>query len=386
MKKIILFLSILLNTFCYSQDLVITSAQISPGQDIQPVIKQASETLSDGSSIILPTGQTYIFNGSVLFTKKISIVGNFCKFTRGQTTTDADLNKWGCMISYQINERKTSGIQITNLYFESKSGGSATDGLLKFINTEAVVTGCTFTNFGNYGITFQHYDNYSKGLIYNNHFGPCRGLNDLGYGVVAYGENLTWIKTVPSLKNILTIENNVFDGCRHAFAGGGNALYIADRNLILENYLSHGMDAHEKMSETGFNKFPSRFVVWSNNTLINKYNVDGSPILPGQDNRKLSKSAGLIRGGEAVVYGNVVIGYRDAFGVIDFTAMAKGTAPSLEFRPKVYHWDNTYTPYPNADRTSELMRNYNVAWYPEVYNYPKPGYNPEIYPNTNRLK
>lgn len=386
MKKIFIHLFLLLSTFCYSQNFEITNAQISPGEDIQPLIKRAAEIVNDGYSIILPTGQTYVFNGNVLFTKKISIIGNGSKFIRSSTATDLQLNLWGYMIAYQINERKSSGIQITNLSFESKQGGAATDGLLKFINTEAIVTGCSFANFGNYGITFQHYDNYSKGLIYNNHFGSCRGLNDLGYGIVVYGENLTWITTVPALKNILCVQNNEFTGCRHAIAGGGNALYNADRNLVLENYLSHGLDAHEKMSETGFNRFPSRFVIWSNNTFINKYNVDGSEILPLQDNRKLSKSAGLVRGGEALIYGNTVIGYRDAFGVIDFTSMAKNTPPPAEYRPKVYHWDNTYKPYPNTDRTSELMRNYNPAWYPEVYNMLKPGYQPLPYPHINRLK
>ncbi len=367
---------------------VIELPYISPGEDIQPLIDKAFLDGSDGDVIKPPKGSTYIFNKNTHTNKRISLDTNGCKFIRHPETTDADLKAWGNMITYEINDRKDSGIVISGIEFESREGGSAVDGLLKFINTSGfTVTNCKFTKFGYFGIAVQHEDTFANGLIYNNYIGKCRGLNDFGYGGLVYGENNTWRETFnPNSRNIIVFEDNILEGCRHSLAGGGNALYMANKNLILENYLGAGLDAHEKMSDTGANRFPTRLVIWSNNTFINKKNVDGSEIIVGQDNRLLAKMAGQVRGGEAVIYGNTVTGYRDAFAVLDYTAMAKNIAPLPEYRPKVYHWENTYTAYPNTDRTSELMRNYNPEWYPEVYNKVRPGYQAEIYPHPKRLK
>ncbi len=365
---------------------------VNPGNDndIQPNLQAAINQASNGDRIILPAG-TFVFNGVITTTKKVSLYSTGCTLYRSEAVSDATLLGWGAMFIYNINDRASSGIKVQGVTFKSKipsitpndGGSTCADYLLKFINaTDFVVTNCNFYNFGNAGIFVEHYDDLARGLIYNNSFNQCKGYDGLGlgYGVVVVGNNLSWpADPLFGTNNFIFIENNSFDGCRHACSGGGSALYVARYNTITNNLIAQGLDAHERISGTGLNTYATRATEMYSNTLTNTtfkitqfanaaaraafvpYNngnhyaiqLDtlvtyvstglsagnwavavlpipsplGPAIIAGKNAQELSNNSILIRGGESVVYNNTINGFRYGVGLIDFTVLGGGAYP-----------------------------------------------------------
>lgn len=363
------------------------------GNDLQPNLQTAVTASSHGDTLVLPAG-SYLYNSVITTTKKISLYSTGCDIARSDSTPDATVLGWGAMFIYNINSRDSTGIVVQGISFMSKTpsitpgdgGSTVADYLLKFIcATDFIVTNCAFYYAGNAGIYVQHYDDVSRGLIYDNDFQRCKGYDGLGlgYGVVIVGLNLQWTTEVQfGSSNFIFIENNTFNGWRHAISSGGCARYVARYNTIQNNLIGQGLDAHERLSFTGTNKYAARATELYSNTLTNTtfkitqladtaartafapYSVGdhymiqldqtttppnygayvstgtsagnwtaatlpipsplGPPIIVGKNAQQLSNNSTLIRGGEAVVYDNTITGFRFGVGLIDFTILEPG--------------------------------------------------------------
>lgn len=370
---------------------------VNPGNDndIQPNIQAAVNSATDGDRIVIPAG-TFIFNNYIITTKKLSFYSTGCTLYRSESVSDSMLFGWGYMITLNINDTAPSGIVIQGITFKSKvgsitpldGGSTCADYLLKIINaTDFVITNCGFHNVGNAGIFVEHYDTLARGLIYNNTFYRCKGYDGLGlgYGVIIAGTNGQWVSSPQfGTNNFIFIENNTFDGCRHAIAAAGCALYVGRYNTIINNLIGQGLDAHERTTGTGLNTYAARATELYNNTLTNTtfkltqfanaaaraafvpYNIgnhygiqvdvgqpdsgkafvstglsagnwavatvplsspNGPPIITGKNAQELANNSIIIRGGEALVYNNTISGFRYGVGLIDFTVLGGGSYP-----------------------------------------------------------
>ncbi len=361
------------------------------GNDIRPNLQIAVNNANNGDVIELPFG-AFSYNGIITTDKLISIYSTGCTLYRSESIPDATLLNWGAMFVYNSNVQTSSGVKVSGITFKSKTpsitpndgGSTCADYLLKFINcTDFIVKNCNFYNFGNAGIFVEHYDYISRGLIYNCSFNYCKGYDGLGlgYGIVVAGNNdQPWMPSAQfGTSNFIFIENNTFDGCRHAIAGAGAARYVARYNNIVNNLIAQGLDVHERTSGTGLNTYASRATEMYNNTLINTtfkitqfadataraafvpysngdhYAIqldtlvtyvsnglsagnwavatlpiptrNGPPIIVGKNAQELSNNSILIRGGEALVYSNTISGFRYGVGLIDFTVLGGGAYP-----------------------------------------------------------
>jgi len=328
------------------------------------------------------------------------------------------------MFYYNINKTTPSNISVTGITFRSKNpskvkgdGGSlASDVGIRFFHcADFVVAYCRFEYFGNAAIAILHTDTIARGLICKNQFyRNAKGFDGLGlgYGVVVYGDNNKW---VPNPKfgsnNFIFIENNTFDYHRHAIAAGGCGLYVARYNTITNNIIAqdnstHAIDAHEARGGKlgNGNYFSTRAIEVYNNTILNTTFYGGKPIVSGQKASMLIERAIAIRGGEAVVYGNTIKGYRfgGSVGIAVFpwgtnyplpysTGYLSGLAlgakhlgtNATQSNGDVFYWGNKYTPY-DASQESKFFYNYDPAYFIEGRDFhlvAKPGYAVYEYPH-----
>ncbi len=328
----------------------------SPGadKDIQPAIQTAVNGAVNGDIIVLPAGQ-FIVNKSVVISKFISIKGQGMGQTilyRSESTPDATLSNdgsWRAILRFTINSTASSGIVVSDLTLKSKKPSLVTgDGLsvasdigIEMVRClDFVITNCHFENFGNGGVSILHDDNLARGLIYKCEFvHNCKGYDalGLGYGVVIYGMNDSWIADPKfGSGNFIFIEDNIFDYHRHSVAGGGCALYVFRYNTVRNNVAgntAHAIDAHEARLEAGSNYYSTRAIEVYNNSIINTLFKDGTTncpngtaIVTGKSPSWLVECAIRTRGGEALIHDNYIEGYR--FGVGLVTPKLTSTYPS----------------------------------------------------------
>ena len=433
MKKILTstIFSIFILTSSQSKTIQVTN----PGnnKDIQPAISSALRIALDGDILSIPEG-IFIFNKNIVVTKTISLKGAGIGKTilyRSESVPDSILTNsdiWNEMFYYNINKTTPSNISVTGITFRSKNpskvkgdGGSlASDVGIRFFHcADFVVAYCRFEYFGNAAIAILHTDTIARGLICKNQFyRNAKGFDGLGlgYGVVVYGDNNKW---VPNPKfgsnNFIFIENNTFDYHRHAIAAGGCGLYVARYNTITNNIIAqdnstHAIDAHEARGGKlgNGNYFSTRAIEAYDNTIINTTFYDGATILPGQKVNRLIERAIAIRGGEAIVRGNVIKGYR--FGMsVGVAVFPWGTTYPLPYSPgyisgsalganhsgtnvsqgngDAFFWGNKFTPYDNLPE-SNVFYNYDPSHFVRGRDYhvqAKPGYVPYTYPHPHTL-
>lgn len=404
----------------------------SPGNnnDIQPAIYAALGSAIDGDIIAIPQG-TFVFNKNIVISKFISFKGEGIGRTvlyRSESVSDATLsssNSWDTMLKFSINKSVPSYISVSGITFKSKmpslvpgdSGSVASDIGIKFINClDFIVTNCRFEYFGNGAVAVSHTDTLARGLISKNEFyHNAKGFNGLGlgYAIVVYGENKKWI-TNPGFgsKNFIFIEDNTFDMHRHAIAAGGCGLYVAryntiSNNIVTENVSNHAIDTHAARGGAlgNTNYYSTRAIEVYNNTIVNTTFDDKTPITAGQSVKRLMERAIAIRGGEAVVYNNIIKGYR--FGGAIFTdEIPFGTSYPIPYSPgylsglalgsshtgtttsrsngDLFYWGNTFTAYIDPqNRSSQDFYNYQPQYYQENRDFhltAKPGYRPCPYP------
>lgn len=360
----------------------------NPGNynDIRPNLQTAiNAAAATGDTIILPTG-SFLYTGSITTTKRFTLKGatpaivNWNGFasnyniettaltydlipttilSRDEDIPDASLSsvamiKFNDPAGSPQTSVTTDGVVISDIDFRSKipsnngypangGGSTAPDGLslaadycLYFNKSvDFKVTRCIFKYFGNAAIRYDHWDSVSRGVIYKCQFERnAKGADGLGlgYGVVVYGQNLSWI-TNPKFgtNNFLFIENCTFNLHRHSIAGGGCGRYVARYNYIQDNIVTylrscHAIDGHGRRGEPpatlgSGNYFATHTIEAYNNKIINQYRYDGThtsakvPIGGTTDEDDLIERAIFTKESFATVYNNIIKGYRFGTGV-----------------------------------------------------------------------
>lgn len=425
----LVFILLVLSNIIFAKTIQVTS----PGanMDIQPNIQTAVNSAVNGDIVVLPAGQ-FTFTKTVNITKFISIKGQGLGVTvliRPETMTDASLAEVS-MFRYNINSTTSSGIVFSDMTLKSKKPSLVNgDGLsrandmgVEFVKCmDFAVTRCRFEYFGNGAVSVIHEDNLASGVIYKNEFvHNAKGYDalGLGYGVVVYGVNNSWI-TDPKFgsSNFIFIEDNLFDYHRHSVAGGGCGLYVFRYNNVKNNIAgntAHAIDAHEARLEKGGNYYSTRAIEVYNNNIVNTMFKDGTancpdgtPIVAGKDPSWLTEVAICTRGGEALIHDNYIEGYRFGVGLVAnniltgayplayqqgyLSAVKYGDAHTGVDADKGagdnYVWNDTYKSYAPTNSKCVYFYNYSTSYIKserDYHLYAKANYTPYTYPHPLR--
>ncbi|MCB0397233.1 MAG: T9SS type A sorting domain-containing protein [Flavobacteriales bacterium] len=369
-------------------------------KDILPNITSALNDATDGDVILLPQGR-FMISGRIYLKKKISFVGygiwdeankTGTLLYRDPNASDNDLKNNNAMTMFYVDPQtdETFDIAFSGFTIRGKQPSlKAGDGLstladngiyLRFVNGFRI-SHMRFEYFGESAVHVVHRDSIAHGLIdhcefYFNVKDPNgeqgnKGLG-LGYGVVMYSDNQVWLDDPRfGTDNFIFIEDNFFEFHRHSVAAGGGALYVARYNVVKNNLVASGIDAHESYgAPSGGNRFATRAVEIYENTIINTVYRDFTPINPGDEKDvKLVPIEGIgIRGGEAVVHHNTIKGYLYGGRIVDHSFNAsKPVVYPLPYQPgydsglklgpnhsgtdpangegDLFYWENDFTPH-----------------------------------------
>lgn len=226
--------------------------------------------------------------------------------------------------------------------------------------TDFRVDHCYFTGFGSAGLRV---DGPSSGVIDHNLFADNykAGINNLGYGVVVYGDDRWPADTQPGSAEALFVEDNMFTGNRHAIAAGGGAHYIFRHNLVQGNVVAHAVDAHGP----GYG--------WSHGTrMVEIYdNIIETP--------QHNEAAIAIRGGDGVVFGNTIRGYQTPILLVvewGTPDSQKDSYPAKDQIRDLWIWDNDAGRVV-IDQTAQGF----VEIGRDLFLEPMPAYTPYTYPH-----
>jgi hypothetical protein len=330
------------------------------------------------------------------------------------------------MIHYNINSNVPSNIDVSLMTLRSQwpsislgDGGSlASDIGIKFTNcVDFKVHNCRFMNFGNGAIDVRHRDYLARGLIYSNQFyHNAKGYDGLGlgYGVVIYAENLKWITNVKfGGPGFIFIEDNTFDYHRHSIAAGGCALYVAryntiTNNIINDNVSTQALDAHGARGNAygSANYFATRAVELYNNTITNTTFLSGTTINGSTYEDSLIERAIYIRGGEAIIHDNTIIGYRFGGGLTEEGDLYWGSSYPLKYASgyisgliygsshtgtdlqkgdgDFWYYSNTFSTYNGNCATFHNYKTANFTVDRDYHLVAKPNYTTYTYPHPKR--
>jgi hypothetical protein len=400
----------------------------SPGEhhDIQPNLQAAVDAAAPGDTVLLPEGEFYL-DGRVIINKFISVRGRGdqeggTKLYRREEISDDQLSSWGTMMQFRCNSDEPSHIVLSDIYFKGKNpslipgdGGSTVNdyGVQFRLCVDFVVAHNKFEHFGFAAVQVYHRDALARGLVAENEF--FQNLNiepdsdhfNLGYGVVVYGEDETWIPDPQfGSDNFIFIEDNTFIEHRHSVACGGTGRYVFRNNHVIDNLVSSAVDAHG--GGMWGNTLSSRAFEVYENEITNTRFRDGTPIdqpPPNNPCSDLASYAIYFRGGEGLVYKNTIQGFRYGVGL---TTEITGSYPvitqigynsGLNLGPShsgielpasdgdVFIWENNFIPY-DGSSCIQPFRNARVDLLQEGRDYhleiPKPGYSPYVYPHPLR--
>ncbi len=306
----------------------------SPGDhnDIQPALQAAVDAASDGTTLRLPAGE-YILNKRVTVTRFVSIRGKGSgaggtKLYRRNDVDDRllDGSGWTFMLFFNVGSRASSRIVVSDIWFQSKTPASrslAQDyGIFLLDAVDFVVANNRFDYFGEAAVRVQHPDTLARGLVCNNlfmnNYRRVESARTLGYGVVVHGAQKEWV-TQPGFggDNFIFIENNRFEGHRHAITSGGCALFVARYNEIVDNLYGQAIDAHGGGAWS--NAFSARAYEVYHNTVNN---VSLSPVFGGGT----VHHAVAFRGGEGLLHHNTISGHF-GYGLQVRTEVFEGSYP-----------------------------------------------------------
>jgi hypothetical protein len=402
---------------------VITVPNPGENHDIQPNLQAAVDAATPGNTVLLPAGEFYL-DGRVTINKFINIRGRGSqeggtKLYRREDISDDQLNSWGTMLQFRCNSDEPSHIILSDIYFKGKNpslvpgdGDSTVNdyGVQFRLCVDFVVAHNKFEHFGFAAVQVYHRDMLARGLVTQNEFfqnlniEPDSDYFNLGYGVVVYGEDETWIPDPQfGSDNFIFIEDNTFIEHRHSVACGGTGRYVFRKNRVIDNLVSSAVDAHG--GGMWGNTLSSRAFEVYENEIYNTRFRDGTPIdqpPPNNTCSDLVSYAIYFRGGEGLVYKNTIQGFRYGVGL---TTEITGSYPvitqigynsGLNLGPShtgidlpasdgdVFIWENNFIPYDESS-CIQPFRNAREDLLQEGRDYhleiPKPGYSPYTYPH-----
>jgi hypothetical protein len=223
---------------------------------------------------------------------------------------------------------------------------------------------CYFEGFGFAGVRVE---SASSGVVDHVIFVDNfkRGIDNLGYGVVVYGEDHWDAEVQPGGAQATFVEDSLFVGSRHAIAANAGAHYVFRYNQVLHNVVACAVDAHGM----GYGSTHGTRYVEIYHNLIGD---------PAHDWCGIG-----IRGGAGVIFENTIEDYENPILLIlewGTPDSLKAKYPALDQVQELYIWDNQITdgpPEPQVDETGvgfiEAGRDY--------FNEPKPAYVPYEYPH-----
>lgn len=223
---------------------------------------------------------------------------------------------------------------------------------------------CYFEGFGAAAIRIE---GASRGVvdhsIFVDNYKP--GIGNLGYGVVVYGTDEWAEDPAAGTAEAVFVEDNVFVGSRHAIASNAGAHYVFRHNLVQENVEACAVDAHG----LGFGSARgTRYVEVYQNVIEEPEDA----------------WCGIgIRGGDGVIFGNTIRGYRNPILLIlewGTPKSLKASYPAKDQIREMWVWDNT-----SGGRATEPRIDPEATGFlkegRDYWTEPKPGYNPYEYPH-----
>jgi hypothetical protein len=190
-------------------------------------------------------------------------------------------------------------------------------------------------------------------------------INNLGYGVVVYGENHWDAEPQPGGSQATFVEDSLFVSNRHAIAASSGAHYVFRNNQVLHGVEACGVDAHGM----GFGSaHGTRYVEIY-------HNVIKDPVYDW---------CGIgIRGGSGVIFENTIQDYKNPLLLIlewGTPDSYKAEYPAKDQVQELYIWDNQITGGPSEPQVDETGMGF-IETGRDYFTEPLPGYVPYVYPH-----
>jgi hypothetical protein len=223
------------------------------------------------------------------------------------------------------------------------------------------------SHFEGFGFAGVRVEGVSSGVIDHAIFldNYKRGVDNLGYGVVVYGDGVWDVEPQPGGAQATFVEDSLFVGNRHAIAASAGAHYVFRNNQVLHSVVACGIDAHGMGYGSAHG---TRYVEVYRNEL-------SDPI----DNE-----CGIgIRGGSGVIFENIIRDYKNPILLIlewGTPDSYKAEYPALDQIQELYIWNNQI-----EGGTSEIQVDETGVGFIEAgrdyFTEPLSGYMPYEYPH-----
>ena len=212
-----------------------------------------------------------------------------------------------------------------------------------------------------------------SGVIYGNEFidNYSPSLRNLGYGVVVYGGG-TWPALRLGTQNAVFVEDNYFSGNRHNIASNNGSAYVFRHNTVigLEPAKDFAMtDAHGMSSSPRGSR---SYEIYDNHYSVKMV-------------RGLQRTAIGIRGGDGVIFNNVIAS--DISRAIELSAegFTCGSYPGQDQIRSLYIWNNSYQSIdPRFEHGINNECPGSIQLNRDYFLNAKPGYRPYAYPHPLR--
>jgi hypothetical protein len=192
-----------------------------------------------------------------------------------------------------------------------------------------------------------------------------QGINNLGYGVVVYGDG-RWDEEIQPVGTHATfVEDSLFVGNRHAIAANAGAYYVFRYNQVMHNVVACSVDAHWM----GYGSAHGTRYIEIYNNVIEDPVYDWCGI--------------GIRGGSGGIFGNTIKGFKNPILLIlewGTPDSLKAEYPAFDQVHDLYIWDNLISGGPSKPRVDETGKGF-IEPERDYFTEAKPGYEPSAYPH-----
>ena len=221
--------------------------------------------------------------------------------------------------------------------------------------------------FEGFGFAAVRVEGVSNGVVDHSIFVDNfkSGIDNLGYGVVVYGDG-RWDDDIQPVETRTTfVEDSLFVGNRHAIAANAGAYYVFRHNQVMHNVVACAVDAHGM----GYGSAHGTRYVEIYQNVIEDPVYDWCGI--------------GIRGGSGVIFGNTIKGYKNPILLIlewGTPDSLKAEYPAFDQVQDLYIWDNQISGGSSKPRVDETGKGF-IEPERDYFTEAKPGYEPSAYPH-----
>ncbi|MDR0306147.1 MAG: putative Ig domain-containing protein [Chitinispirillales bacterium] len=329
---------------------------------IQAAVYQAAA----GDTVRIPAG-TFNYSGSVSMNGGITILG------AGKNSTV--LNKTGSSTTamFVVNGNNGRRVTIGQLTLSGITGSSSTmqdNGIRLNSCTDFHVFDVAFKNFGYSAV---YVTGNSRGVLRKCDFLNIfrQAINNLGYGVVIYGDrDGSWSRPLQlGTADAIYIEDCYFSNNRHAVASNDGSKYVFRYNTVVDNAGNfQSVDAHGR--EYGSPRGSRSFEVY-NNTIDNSVRNAWCSI--------------MIRGGDGVVFNNNLLRGTSSAPILLCNrtdgSHSSTSYPAPDQTRSLYVWNNKLS---NGNIVGVTVRGGHESFFRlgrDYFHQEMPGYKPYTYPH-----